>query len=278
MISALDNHLLRAYLGGEMDEAAAEAFEILMIERPELAELVDADTALRLGLASDAAAAHAVPAAGTATVVTLPRPARARTLQWVPLLAAASVMLAVGLGLGRLWSPQPADLVQTTLLSVDRMRSSVSVVPKLRLPANGQIVLSVPVAADPGCTRTVRILQSGVVLQAQATPDDFGFANREAARAGQGRSERRVRRPGARALSGRIRPLTVAPRDLRAARAPIQVRVRTGTHPSCRYSGDSAARKSAASKASPGATTPNRLHRPVTKRSIASTTSGAVNA
>ena len=63
MISALDNHLLRAYLDGEMDEAAVEAFEILMIERPELAELVDADTALRLGLAPQEAASPVRPPA-----------------------------------------------------------------------------------------------------------------------------------------------------------------------------------------------------------------------
>lgn len=177
MISALDNHLLRAYLGGEMDEAAAEAFEILMIERPELAELVDADTALQLGLSARDAVTHAMSAAGPATTAALPRRARARLPQWTPLLAAASVMLAVGLGLGRLWVPQQADLVPTTLLSVDRMRSSISEVPKLRLPGDGQIVLSVPVATDPGCKPTVRILQSGAILQAQVMPDDFGFAN-----------------------------------------------------------------------------------------------------
>ncbi|WP_257386597.1 hypothetical protein, partial [Tahibacter caeni] len=66
MISALDNHLLRAYLDGEMDESAAEAFEILMIERPELAEFVDADTALRLGLAEAPPAASAAPAPSAA--------------------------------------------------------------------------------------------------------------------------------------------------------------------------------------------------------------------
>ncbi|HSX63058.1 MAG TPA: hypothetical protein VLF18_22960 [Tahibacter sp.] len=180
MISALDNHLLRAYLDGGMDEAAAEAFEILMIERPELAELVDADTALRMGLAPQEVAASAsspvAPAAAASTVVPLPaRPSR--TTAWAPLLAAASVMLAVGIGLGRQWSPQAPDLVPTTLLSVDRMRSSISDVPKLRLPADGQIVLSVPVASAPGCTPTVSIRQSDTVLAARATPDDFGFAN-----------------------------------------------------------------------------------------------------
>lgn len=193
MISALDNHLLRAYLDGEMDEATAEAFEVLMIERPELAEQVDADTALRLGLQE--AGAQPVTAVSVATPTTVSttspsvaasaatasagparRPHRPRR-RLIPLLAAASLLLAAGVGLGRLWLPQPADLVSTTLLSVDRMRGSVTEVPKLRLPASGQIVLSVPVAAKPGCTPRVRIVQPGATLQTTVTPDDYGFAN-----------------------------------------------------------------------------------------------------
>jgi anti-sigma factor RsiW len=188
MISALDNHLLRTYLDGEMDEAAAEAFEVLMIERPELAEQVDADTALRLGLKEPAAAPVAASAAtSTATasvaapMATAPpepvrRPHRPRR-RLIPLLAAASLLLAAGMGLGRLWLPQPADLVPTTLLSVDRMRGSVTDVPKLRLPAVGQVVLSVPVAARPGCTPRVRIVQPGATLQTTVAPDEYGFAN-----------------------------------------------------------------------------------------------------
>ncbi len=193
MISALDNHLLRAYLDGDMDEATAEAFEVLMIERPELAEQVDADTALRMGLREAgalpvAAAFVATPTtvstaspsveepAATASPGTTRRPQRPRR-RLIPLLAAASLLLAAGIGLGRLWLPQPADLVSTTLLSVDRMRGSVTDVPKLRLPASGQIVLSVPVAARPGCTPRVRIVQPGATLQTTVTPDEYGFAN-----------------------------------------------------------------------------------------------------
>lgn len=184
MISALDNHLLRAYLGGEMDESAAEAFEILMIERPELAELVDADTALSLGLAAEAGTtlATSAPPATALRLQAVPtaaeaRPRRAPAPRWLPLAAAASVALVVGAGLARLWPAPSEALVPTTLLSVDRLRSSSADVPKLRLPAGGQIVLSVPVAAGADCAPTVRIVQSGVTLQAAATPDDFGFAN-----------------------------------------------------------------------------------------------------
>lgn len=202
MISALDNHLLRAYLDGEMDEAAAEAFEILMIERPELAELVDADTALHLGLARvPAQVSAAMPAPApvatsapeqAAPVVALPAPAARRpTIAWAPLLAAASIALAVGVVAGRLWAPMPGALVPTTLLSVDRMRSSVNAVPVLHLPAGGQVVLSVPVAADPGCVPLVRIRQGADALEAQVAPDELGFVNLSlaAARLAPGKAE-----------------------------------------------------------------------------------------
>lgn len=207
MISALDNYLLRAYLDGEMDEATADAFEVLMIERSELAEQVDADTALRLGLqnagkqpvaAAPIAAPTALPAVSTndtAPTASLPigparRPHRPRR-RLIPLLAAASLLLAAGMGLGRLWLPQPADLVSTTLLSVDRMRGSVTDVPKLRLPASGQIVLSVPVAPRPGCTPRIRIAQPGTALQTAVTPDEYGFANLslDAARLAPGKTD-----------------------------------------------------------------------------------------
>ncbi|TDR46789.1 hypothetical protein DFR29_103325 [Tahibacter aquaticus] len=181
MISALDNHLLRTYLDGEMDEAATEAFEVLMIERPELAELVDADTALRMALGSSDAA---LPAQGSAVFTTpvdtaapSPKLGRTRRPHWFPLLAAASVLLAVGMGLGRLWVPQSTGLVPTTLFSVDRIRGSDREVRKLRVPVEGQIVLSVPVTTESSCISLVRVSQSGIVLEALASPDDYGFAN-----------------------------------------------------------------------------------------------------
>jgi hypothetical protein len=74
MITPLDHYLLRAYLVDELDEAATEAFELLMIERPELAELAIADTTLGIGLTAEAAAGRLPPvlsAAGAATATPL---------------------------------------------------------------------------------------------------------------------------------------------------------------------------------------------------------------
>ena len=50
-MSPLDQFLLDAYLDGEMDAATSEAFEHLILTRPDLAEQVDADTSLRMALA-----------------------------------------------------------------------------------------------------------------------------------------------------------------------------------------------------------------------------------
>ena len=49
-MSPLENYLLQAYLDGALDESEESAFELLLLERPDLAELVEADCALRMGL------------------------------------------------------------------------------------------------------------------------------------------------------------------------------------------------------------------------------------
>lgn len=61
VMNPLEGFLLKAYLDGELDNEAAEAIELLLIERPDIAELVDADSALRIGL-GQATAASVTPA------------------------------------------------------------------------------------------------------------------------------------------------------------------------------------------------------------------------
>ncbi len=135
-MTALDHYLLRAYLDGELDAAASEAFELLLLERPDLAEMVDADSALRLGLASAAKAAGgsaADPAAGAgANVVPLHRPAR-----WAPLAMAASLLLAVGVGGGWLLRVPPQVAGGAQLLYVDKTRSGDAAMRRPR-PASGR--------------------------------------------------------------------------------------------------------------------------------------------
>jgi hypothetical protein len=180
MIEPLDHYLLRAYLDGEMDEATAQAFEIRLIERPDLAELVDADFALGAGLRA-AGVGDAKPAPVANGVVALPARRAARPLaQAGPWLAAAGVALAVGLGAGRMLRPelpQPPALVAATLVQVDKNRSAPGGAIEARIPASGSVVLLVPVAAVDACPVRVEIRQGAGTLAADATTDSFGYAN-----------------------------------------------------------------------------------------------------
>lgn len=179
MISPLDHHLLRAYLDGEMDAETAQAFEVRMIERPELAEFVDADSALGIGLR-----AGEKPASSGATVVALPAapaaPPVRRAARVVPFLAAAAVLLAVGVGVGRLQQPPRPDaaaLVPATIVNIGAMRSAEPDARKFRVPATGSVILAVPVATGDKCPAHVRISQGNVVLTTDATLDHERFAN-----------------------------------------------------------------------------------------------------
>ena len=196
MTEPLDQYLLRAYLDGEMDEATAQAFEIRMIERPDLAELVDADYALGAGLrdalARDAGTAAPGDAAApgdtaasaeppAAEVIALPpaKPARAaRPLaRAVPWLAAAGVAFAVGLGAGRVLEPGRAALEPAALAYIDKVRSAPGRVTEVALPADGKVVLFVPVATAQPCRARVDVRQGARTLGAEATTDAQRYAN-----------------------------------------------------------------------------------------------------
>lgn len=194
-MTALDLYLLRAYLDGELDAAESEAFELLLLERPDLAELVDADSALRIGLAGEAQAAST----GRAVEVVAPAPSNVVPLRprpaWPALAAAASVMLAVGLGGGLLLRPAPPAADGAQLVYVDKTRS-ISAVPTASVDPQQPVVLMVPVARVDDCAPDFELLQAGrEPLAATATPDEFGYASLVLA-AGvlqAGRAEVRVR-------------------------------------------------------------------------------------
>lgn len=198
-MSALEQLLLRAYLAGEMDASEVEAFELLMLERPELAELAEADMALRLGLANVAAsplvplratddALRAPRETGSATAAVLPlrrRPA------WPALALAASLLLVVGVGAGLRMQPGLVPMDGAQLAYVDKTRS-ISEVPALRLDPGNPVVLMVPVARLDDCEPRIRVEQQGQpTLEASALPDEFGYASlvlaKDALRAGRAR-------------------------------------------------------------------------------------------
>jgi len=184
MTSPLDHYLLRAYLDGEMDETAAEAFEVLLMARPDLAALVEADAALAIGLRAAGSQSGLGPATednggnGKSTgagVTPLRKRPRAPLGRW---LAAAGVMLAFGMGIGR-WLPHASDpMTPATLVYVDKLRSSVTTTPRLRLPSEGAAVLMIPVASTDACaSHRVRIVQGSLDQSAEVNPDEFGYAN-----------------------------------------------------------------------------------------------------
>lgn len=193
-MTALEHFLLRAYLDGELNADERDAFELLMLERPDIAELVDADTALSLGLAEsalvrlpDAVAPVATQkqpdtntrpttdsgsSGGSSAVIAFPR-----RPQLPYLAAAASVLLALGVGTGALLRPSPDPLSAAEVVYVDKTRS-LSTIPKIAISPNRALILLVPVASVEPCVADIELRQVGsTTLRAQATPDEFGYAS-----------------------------------------------------------------------------------------------------
>ena len=190
-MSPLENYLLRAYLDGELDELESEAFELLMLERPDIAAMVEADCALQMGLSKSAEVSDAgdvadmnteqprtdVEAASSDDVIPIARGKRGVRGGFLPLAMAASVALAVGLGAGTLIREPVDPLRPATLAYVDKLRD-IAATPKLRLPAAGAVVLMVPVPSIEPCLATVAVSQGdSVAMSAEAMPDEFSYVS-----------------------------------------------------------------------------------------------------
>ena len=187
-MSPLENYLLQAYLDGALDESEESAFELLLLERPDLAELVEADCALRMGLGgqlkqsagADQPATEAEPIEAGAerlekpdTVVPISRGKRVGGAGWLSLAAAASVALAIGTGAGFSLRNEGPGLQSAAVAYVDQLRDASAIV-KVPLPAEGAIVLMVPVPSVDPCTATVEIRQGDKLSpRAQPQPDQL---------------------------------------------------------------------------------------------------------
>lgn len=191
-MTALEIHLLKAYLDNELDEAATEAFELLLLERPDLAETVYADATLRVGLRpADQHAASSVhqvrPDYGSGTHDNPPASAaspsagqRNRRHPWnnrlLPPALAASLTLALGVGAGYLLRA-PAPMQPAALAYIDKLRNSVGE-PGIVLPDSGAVVLLAPVAGTEPCTAHVSVSQPGrAPLRATSTADEYGYVS-----------------------------------------------------------------------------------------------------
>jgi anti-sigma factor RsiW len=186
-MTPLDHYVLQAYLDGELDAAAAEAFEFLLLERPDLAEWVDADTALRMGLAQDmdkAVPQNAVAASAPSDTASLVESNSEKIIQFpkkprsIVLSLAVAASLLIGVGLGNRLATRSPLAGGATLVSVDMQRSSAAALaPEFHLPPQGNVVLMVPVATLKPCAALIEIRQQGrEVLAVQAQSDDSGSA------------------------------------------------------------------------------------------------------
>lgn len=104
-LDAAQEARIRDYVAGRLDAAAAEAFEIAMLEDPDLGLAVSAEQGVREGLRGEPAAARAVAIQSTPAV--LGRVAALPARRWVPALAAGVSALAIGFGAGRFSAPAP---------------------------------------------------------------------------------------------------------------------------------------------------------------------------
>lgn len=177
-MTALELFMLRSYLDGELDEAANESFELLLLERPDLAERVDADSAMRLGLAGESGAGRGLPPQLPASAaIGNPRAPPPSRRHWPALAAAASLLLAIGLAGGWWLRPAPPAAAGAQLLYVDQTRSGTASTART-LAALRPVVLMVPVAGLDDCQARIEVLQGGrAPLTATAFADPYGYAS-----------------------------------------------------------------------------------------------------
>lgn len=175
-MTADEEKRLNAYLDGELDAREEEAFEILLLQRPDIAERVDADTLLRMAFKDYARSLPVEPITLAQThaaerVVVPPRRRR------VALALAASALIAVGVAGGRYTASRSAQHATPVMIAyVDTLRGSTSA-PPVTLPENGALVLMAPVSSPQPCLATLTLDQAGSqVASAQAQSDAMGYA------------------------------------------------------------------------------------------------------
>lgn len=102
---------IRDYVAGRLDAHACEAFELAMLEDPDLALAVAAEQGLRDGLREMPRPQPVIALAPVPEVVTAGSLRKRLRRRWLP-LAASGVGLAVGFAAGRFSDPGPVDFSQ----------------------------------------------------------------------------------------------------------------------------------------------------------------------
>lgn len=164
---------LNAYLDGALDAPATEAFEVLLLQRPDLAARVDADTLFGMAFkkyASSLPEPSLVSGAAGSRLL-------ANTRQcWLPLSIAASLALLLGVAGGYLMTRHAGSPASVSVAYVDQLRSASSTA-YVSLPDDGALVLMAPVASAVPCLATLTLEQAGEqVATTRSLSDRLGYA------------------------------------------------------------------------------------------------------
>lgn len=186
-MNALDRFLLDAYLEDSLDAEQTEAFELMMLARPDLADAVEADSALRIGLLAaqetpvqslpSASRPQAEAAAPSPQPPASPQRSATRSRRRWPMALAASCSLLAGATAGWWLRAPDGDPQSATLVYVDTLRN-IAQPGVLQLPEAGAVVLLAPVASSTPCRAELRLRQPGRPdIAVHADPDEFGYAS-----------------------------------------------------------------------------------------------------
>jgi hypothetical protein len=208
-MNALESALMQSYLDGELDAEASEAFEILVLQREDLAEIVEADTVLKIGLtdslppevelmgapygssgqviASKSGASrpggHAVDhmrshgARDRHVEGRVPRRPPGRVARILSIAAAAVVLFGVGLGLGSLNGRNDSTPGFGMAVQIEKMRG-IGRAQSVSLPDNVYLVAYVDATSALNCQSNprVRFAQAeSVLFDRPARIDELGF-------------------------------------------------------------------------------------------------------
>lgn len=165
---------LNAYLDGALDGPAIEAFEVLLLQRPDLAARVDADTMFGMAFKKYANSLPEQTAAPSRSIKT--RMLSDARQCWRPLSIAAALALMVGVAGGYLMTRQAGIAASVSVAYVDQLRGA-GATSDVSLPDDGALVLMAPVASAEPCVATLTLHQAGSqVAINRSLSDRLGYA------------------------------------------------------------------------------------------------------
>ena len=209
-MNALEKALLRVYLDDELDAEGAHEFEILLLQREDLAEVVEADTALRIGMIEPSHSGFEVGDSPNTDRKEIPRsisekpdsiaemtahrnspgakrrhgephaplPRRGRRARAFSFAAAAVLLMGLGFGMGTFTLRNSAALEFGKPVQIEKVRG-IAKIQMITLPDHGYLVAYTDVSLTEHCQSLPRVTfsQAGKILfDRPVERDDLGFA------------------------------------------------------------------------------------------------------